>query len=86
MSELKTIMYCRKSTEQEERQMLSIEAQRTELLEFAAREHVEIVASFEEARTARGPGQNDRVEPPLSANTLFRATMQRMIAWKFEPN
>ena len=52
--------YVRKSSESEERQALSIEAQLTELKQFAAREQLEIVPSrrqhgrgwFSEARAA----------------------------------
>src|SRR3989344_9393097 len=49
---MKVIVYARKSSESEERQALSIEAQLTELREFAAREQLEIVASLCEAKTA----------------------------------
>ncbi len=54
---MKYIIYVRKSTEDEDRQILSIEAQLTELHEFAAKEKLEIVASFEEAKTAKEPGR-----------------------------
>jgi len=54
---MKFILYTRKSTEQEERQTLSIEAQLRELREIAAKEQLEIVASLCEARTAREPGR-----------------------------
>ena len=46
---MKYILYARKSTEEDDRQILSIEAQLVELQEYAAKEKLEIVASFCEA-------------------------------------
>jgi DNA invertase Pin-like site-specific DNA recombinase len=43
---MKYFIYTRKSTDSEERQNLSIEAQHAELKEFAAKEKLEIVASL----------------------------------------
>ena len=40
---MKYIIYARKSTEDEDKQILSIEAQLAELREFAAKEKLEIV-------------------------------------------
>lgn len=54
---LKYFLYVRKSTDEEDRQVLSIEAQVAELKEFAAKEKLEIAASFEEAKTAKEPGR-----------------------------
>ena len=54
---MRYVVYVRKSSEQEERQILSIEAQLRELEEYAAKEQLQIVASFEEARTARETGR-----------------------------
>src|SRR4030042_2828310 len=54
---MKYILYARKSTEEDDRQVLSIEAQLVELQEFAAKEKLEIVASFCEAKTAKEPGR-----------------------------
>ena len=54
---MKYIIYARKSTEEDDRQVLSIEAQLVELKEFAAKEKLEIVASFQEAKTAKEPGR-----------------------------
>ena len=51
------VIYVRKSSEQEERQALSIASQFRELEEYAAKEQLQIVASFEEARTARETGR-----------------------------
>ncbi len=54
---MKYILYARKSTEEDDRQVLSIEAQFVELQEYAAKEKLEIVASFQEAKTAKEPGR-----------------------------
>jgi len=54
---MKYIIYTRKSTEDEDRQILSIESQFTEIREFAAKEKLEIVASLCEAKTAKEPGR-----------------------------
>ena len=54
---MKYFIYTRKSTDSEERQILSIESQLAELREFATKEKLEIVASLCEARTAKEPGR-----------------------------
>ena len=53
----KHFIYCRKSTEDEERQILSIEAQLTELREYAKRENLLIVKEYTESQTAKEPGR-----------------------------
>ncbi len=53
----KFFLYARKSTDEPDRQILSIEAQIHELKEFAEREHLEIVDTFIESRTAKEPGR-----------------------------
>jgi site-specific DNA recombinase len=59
---MKYVLYCRKSTEEEDRQVLSIEAQLAELQEYSAKEKFDIVASFEEATTAKEPGRTKFAE------------------------
>ena len=54
---MKYVAYCRKSTDEPDRQILSIEAQITEVKEFAQRENLEIVDFIVESRTARKPGR-----------------------------
>ena len=54
---IKYFVYCRKSTDEADRQVLSIEAQITELKEFAKRENLEVVDFFTEAKTAKKPGR-----------------------------
>ena len=55
---MKYFIYTRKSTDSEERQVMSLESQLSELKEFAAKEKLEIVASLSEAQTAKEPVKN----------------------------
>jgi len=50
-------LYIRKSTDEEGKQVLSLEAQLTEIKEFAQRENVEIAETFVEKKTAKIPGR-----------------------------
>ncbi len=58
----KYIAYCRKSRDEVDKQVLSIEAQIAELKEFARREHLDIVEFVEEAKTAKMPGREQFAE------------------------
>ena len=53
----KYFIYARKSTEDEERQVMSIEAQLVELAEYAKRESLEVMEKFVESRSAKKPGR-----------------------------
>ncbi len=53
----KYFIYARKSTDEPDRQILSIEAQIDELREFALRENLEVVETFIESQTAKEPGR-----------------------------
>lgn len=52
MDKNKYFIYCRKSSEARDRQALSIEAQRRELMEFATKNNLHIVEVFEESKSA----------------------------------
>ncbi len=53
----KIFLYARKSTDEPERQILSIEAQLFELREYAKKEGLNIVHEFVESKTAKEPGR-----------------------------
>ena len=75
---MKYILYARKSTEDEDRQVLSIEAQISELKEFAVKEKLDIVASFEEAKTAKEPGRTKFAE---MLSFLERGKADGILSW-----
>ena len=63
----KFFLYARKSTDSEERQILSIEAQIAELRILAEKEGLSIIREFTEAMTAKVPGRpifNDMIVSP----------------------
>ena len=55
----KFFLYARKSSESEERQVMSIEAQLVELTEFARRENIYIAETFVESKSAKQPGRTE---------------------------
>ena len=57
MKTIKFYLYARKSTEDEERQVMSIEAQLSELEQFAKREQIKISDRFIENKSAKTPGR-----------------------------
>ena len=75
---MKYIAYCRKSTDESDRQILSIESQTQEVKDFASRQNLEILDFVNEARTAKIPGR------PLFENVLKRiekGEAQGIISW-----
>jgi len=57
MAKPKYFLYARKSTEEDDKQIMSIEAQLFELREFASRENLEILEEFQESKSAKSPGR-----------------------------
>src|ERR1035437_4064630 len=54
---MKYVLYCRKSTESEDRQMLSLDSQEKELITLAETAVLEIVKIFRESKSAKEPGR-----------------------------
>ncbi|MDP2637685.1 MAG: recombinase family protein [Candidatus Levybacteria bacterium] len=75
---MKYILYTRKSTDEKDRQILSIEAQVAELTEFAKRENLEIVEFISEAKTAKIPG---REKFDLVLKKIEKGEASGIISW-----
>ena len=54
---MRYFIYARKSTDDDDRQVLSIEGQLVELRQYAQREGLTVISEFVEAKTAKKPGR-----------------------------
>ena len=75
---MKYIAYCRKSREEKDKQILSIQAQIAELKEYAKREHLEITEFIEEEKTAKIPGREKFAEV---LKKIEKGQASGIIAW-----
>ena len=75
---MKVFLYARKSTDEDDRQLLSIDAQLAELREFARKESLHIAREFVESRTAKVPGR-----PVFNAmmRDVERGQVDGILAW-----
>jgi site-specific DNA recombinase len=77
----KYITYCRKSSESEERQVLSIEAQLDELKQLAGKLHLETPEILTESRSAKHPGR------PLFNEMMKKVSkgqVKGILCWKLD--
>jgi len=54
---IKYLAYCRKSTDDKHKQVLSIQQQLNELKDFSQKENLDVVDYFTESKTAKLPGR-----------------------------
>ncbi len=81
MNPSKFFIYCRKSTESEDRQILSLDAQLSELNAIARKNGISIVGTFTESKSAKEPGRE-----------IFNAMLRRIekgeangiLTWKLD--
>src|SRR5258706_5163243 len=78
---LKYFIYCRKSSEDEDRQMLSIDAQLSELNTIARQQGVAVIETFAESKSAKEPGRevfNDMLR------RIERGEANAILSWKLD--
>ena len=78
---MKFAIYCRKSTESEDRQALSIESQKTTLLKLAQSYGLEIVLILEESKSAKQPGRH---EFNRLIQLIDKGKIQGILCWKLD--
>ena len=75
---MKYIAYCRKSTDEKDKQVLSIDQQIAELKEFSNREYLEIIDFVTEAKTAKTPGREQFAE---LLRRIEKGEAQGIVSW-----
>ena len=80
-NKIKYILYARKSTESEDRQILSIESQINEVAELAQKEKLNIIQTITESKSAKEPGRKKFNE---MINLINSGKASGIICWKLD--
>ena len=75
------VIYCRKSTESEEKQVLSIDSQIKELEEFSKKMNLPVSSALTESKSAKSPGRpvfNDMMKK------LYKGQYTGVVCWKLD--
>ena len=78
---MRYIIYCRKSSESEDRQIMSLDAQEKELIKIAERDNLEVVKILRESMSAKSPGR------PVFAQVMKLISSGKadgIICWKLD--
>lgn len=78
---MKYIIYCRKSTDSEDRQVMSLESQESEMLQLAKKNNLDVLEVLHESKSAKSLGRpvfNKMME------TIKKGKAQGIICWKLD--
>src|ERR1035437_423749 len=78
---MKFILYCRKSTDTEDKQVQSLESQEKELTDLAKRDNIEIVQILTEKKSAKAPGRPVFKE---MIKTIQAGKADAILCWKID--
>ena len=77
---MRYVLYARKSSESEERQVQSIDDQRRVMMEFAAARGLEVVEEIRESKSAKAPGQRPGFDRLVSL--IERGKADAILCWQ----
>jgi len=75
------ILYCRKSTDVEDKQVMSLDAQEREMRILAQKYNINIVKTYRESMSAKDPGRPDFNE---MLGLISKGKAQGVLAWKLD--
>ena len=79
---IKYALYCRKSTEDSSRQILSLDSQEKEMLKLADSLNLSIDYKFRESKSAKKPDNRPQFSELI--NLIKRGKIQGVICWKID--
>lgn len=79
---IKYALYCRKSTEDSSRQILSLDSQEKEMLKLAETLELDIIQTFRESKSAKKPDNRPQFSELI--NLIKRGKIQGVICWKID--
>lgn len=78
---MRAFLYCRKSSESEDKQVMSLDAQETELRKVAERDGIEVVKVVRESMSAKAPGRPLFIEMLRDIND---GSVDTVLCWKLD--
>ncbi len=81
-TKIKYALYCRKSTEDDNRQVLSLDSQEQEMIKMADNIGLEIIQTFRESKSAKKPDNRPQFSELI--NLIKRGKIDGVICWKID--
>ena len=78
---MRYIIYCRKSTDTDDKQVLSLESQQNELKRIVERDNLQVVDILTESRSAKAPG---RPFFDQMLNLIEKGKADAILCWKVD--